>query len=115
MRGRVWHNCLWFVLTVQSAALAPPALAAKLTAKERTHIEEPRPPDVPSDAVLEAAGAIIGKIDIDTRNIFDKDDPRENSGIYRLGNHLHIRTKHATHPRAASVQKRRSVQRPEAR
>ena len=96
MRGRVWHNCLWFVLTVQSAALAPPALAAKLTAKERTNIEEPRPPDVPSDAVLEAAGAVIGKIDIDTRNIFDKDDPRENSGIYRLGNHLHIRTKHAT-------------------
>jgi outer membrane protein assembly factor BamA len=96
MRGRVWRNYLWFVLTVQTAALAPPAFAAKLTAKERTNIQEPRPPDVPSDAALEAAGAVIGKIDIDPRNIFDKDDPRENSGIYRLGNQLHIRTKHAT-------------------
>ena len=48
---------------------------------------------MPSDAELEASGAVIGSIDIDIRNIFDKDDPRENSGLYRLANKLHRRTR----------------------
>jgi outer membrane protein assembly factor BamA len=42
---------------------------------------------------MEAAGAVIGKIDIDIRNIFDEGDPRENSGLFRIADHLHIRTK----------------------
>jgi len=74
----------------------PPAFAAKLTDKEHTRIEEPRPADVPSDAALEAAGAVIGKVEIATRNIFDESDSRESNGLYRLANDLHIRTKHAT-------------------
>ena len=49
-----------------------PALAAKFTDTEHTRIEEPRPPGVPSDAVLEAEGAVIGSIHIDIRNIFDE-------------------------------------------
>jgi hemolysin activation/secretion protein len=72
------------------------AEAAKLTDKQRTQIEEPRPAGLPSDAELEAAGAVIGKIDIDIRNIFDERDPRENGGLYRLADRLHIRTKPAT-------------------
>jgi len=51
---------------------------------------------VPGDAVLEAAGAVIGTIDIDIRNIFDEKDPREASGVFRLANHLHLRTKRST-------------------
>ena len=51
---------------------------------------------MPSDSELEAAGAVIGKIEIDTRNIFDQTDPREANGLFRLANHLHIRTKHAS-------------------
>lgn len=88
----------WTLLAVALLAIAQGelAVAAKLTAKEHTHIEEPRPPDVPSDAALEAAGAVIGKIEIDPRNIFDESDPRENHGIYRLANRLHIRTKPQT-------------------
>ncbi len=81
---------------VLGAAVAEPGLAATLTATEHTHIEEPRPPGVPSDAVLEASGAVIGSIDIDIHNIFDKDDPRENSGLYRLANKLHRRTRRGT-------------------
>jgi outer membrane protein assembly factor BamA len=73
--------------------LASQGFAAKLTSKEHTRIEEPRPADVPSDAALEAAGAVIGSIDIDIRNIFDKNDARENSGLYKLANELHIRTR----------------------
>ena len=45
---------------------------------------------------LEAAGAVIGKIDIDIRNIFDESDPRETNGLFRLADRLHIRTKQAT-------------------
>jgi hypothetical protein len=88
-------GCL-LACTVLTAAIAQPAWAAKLTDREHTHIEEPRPADVPSDAALEAAGAVIGKVEIATRNIFDENDPRESNGLFWLANHLHIRTKHAT-------------------
>ena len=70
--------------------------AAKLTDKQRTEIAEPRPPGLPTDAELEAAGAVIGKVEIDIRNIFDENDPRENKGLYRLADRLHIRTQPAT-------------------
>jgi outer membrane protein assembly factor BamA len=45
---------------------------------------------------MEAAGAVIGNIQIDIRNIFDESDARENTGLFRLANHLHIRTKRST-------------------
>jgi outer membrane protein assembly factor BamA len=51
---------------------------------------------VPSDAELEAAGALIGHIEIETRNIFDERDERESNGLYKLANRLHIRTKPST-------------------
>jgi outer membrane protein assembly factor BamA len=87
---------LLLAFTVLAAALSEPAAAAKLTDKEHTRIEEPRPAGLPSDGELEAAGAVIGNIDIDIRNIFDESDAREANGLYRLANHLHIRTKRAT-------------------
>jgi len=87
-------GCL-IAFTVLAGAILP-AFAAKLTDKEHTRIEEPRPADVPSDAALEAAGAVIGKVEIATRNIFDESDSRESNGLFRLANDLHIRTKHAT-------------------
>jgi len=68
-------------------------LAGKLTDKERTRIDEPRPAGLPSDAELEARGARIGAIEIDPRNIFDPGDARENSGLYRLADRLHLRTR----------------------
>ena len=45
---------------------------------------------------MEAAGAVIGKIDIDVRNIFDESDQRETNKLYRLADRLHIRTKPST-------------------
>ena len=67
--------------------------AAKFTDRERTRIEEPRPAGLPADSELEAAGTHVGSIQIDTVDIFDKGDPRENSGLYRLADLLHIRTR----------------------
>ncbi|HEX4242450.1 MAG TPA: BamA/TamA family outer membrane protein [Steroidobacteraceae bacterium] len=83
-------------LILLGAVGAYPAMAAKITDKERTQIREPRPADVPTDADLEAAGAVIGRIEIEPDEIFDKNDPRENNGLYLLADRLHIRTKRAT-------------------
>jgi outer membrane protein assembly factor BamA len=76
--------------------MAEPGFAARFNDKEHTRIEEPRPADLPSDAELEAAGAVIGKVDIDIRNIFDQTDARETNGLFLLANRLHIRTKRSS-------------------
>jgi hypothetical protein len=55
---------------------------------------------LPSFAELEAAGAVIGEVRIDTQDIFDLDDPSENSTFYRLANQLHIRTRSSVIRRA---------------
>ncbi len=47
---------------------------------------------IPPLAELEAARARIGEIRIDTQNIFDLDDPKENYALFRLANRLHIGT-----------------------
>ncbi len=93
IRGRAWPLLHCVAQCILVALLAKPALAAKLTDTEHTQIEEPRPPGVPNDAVLEADGAVIGRIDIEIRNIFDKSDPREDNNLFMLANHLHHRTK----------------------
>jgi outer membrane protein assembly factor BamA len=72
------------------------AQGAKINSTERTQIQEVRPADVPSDRILEAQGAIVGKIELDVRQIFDERDARENSGLYHLADQLHVRTKQAT-------------------
>jgi hypothetical protein len=92
---RLRTACL-IAAAVLTAMFCDVSFAAKLTDKEHTQIDEPRPADVPSDAELEAQGAVIGRVDIDIRNIFDQRDPREDNGLFRLANTLHIRTKPAT-------------------
>ncbi len=82
--------------TALAASLTEPASAAKLTDKQHTRIEVARPAGLPSDAQLEAQGAVIGDIDIDIRNLFDESDPRERNGLFLLANRLHIRTKRST-------------------
>jgi outer membrane protein assembly factor BamA len=83
-------------LAIFAALSAGGAIAAKFNSTERTQLQEPRPADVPSDEVLEAQGAIIGKIELDVRQIFDERDPRENSGLYHLADQLHVRTRQST-------------------
>lgn len=48
---------------------------------------------LPDGAELEAAGAVIGTIHYDRRNVFDLSDPRENNALFRLANSLHIVTR----------------------
>jgi outer membrane protein assembly factor BamA len=89
-------GCRIIGFAVLAATIAEPVLAAKFNDKEHTRIEEPRPADLPSDAELEAAGAVIGTVDIDIRNIFDQSDRRETNGLFLLANRLHIRTKRSS-------------------
>ncbi|HYL71032.1 MAG TPA: hypothetical protein VEY89_07005 [Candidatus Dormibacteraeota bacterium] len=50
-------------------------------------------PGLPSDAELEKAGAVVGEIVIDNQNIFDLNDPKDNTRLFRLANRLHPRTR----------------------
>ena len=61
----------------------------------RTQVYAPplQTPGIPSDAELEASGAVIGKILIDNQNIFNLDDPKDDSRIFRLANRLHFKTR----------------------
>jgi len=52
-----------------------------------------RPAELPSDAELERSGAVIGKIIIDNLNIFDLNDPKDDTPLFRLVDHLHARTR----------------------
>jgi hypothetical protein len=48
---------------------------------------------LPSFDELEAQGAVIGEIRVDTQDIFDLDDPRENNRVFRAANRLHVNTR----------------------
>jgi len=50
-------------------------------------------PGIPSDADLEASGAVIGNIAIDNENIFNLDDPKDDKPLFRLADHLHLKTR----------------------
>lgn len=52
-----------------------------------------RPLDFPTDEALELAGAVIGEVVIDNRDIFATDTPEEDTTLFRLANKLHIDTK----------------------
>ncbi|HEY1492237.1 MAG TPA: POTRA domain-containing protein, partial [Steroidobacteraceae bacterium] len=50
-------------------------------------------PGLPSDATLEAEHAVIGEVVIDNQNIFDPNDPKDNTKLFRLADRLHIKTR----------------------
>jgi hypothetical protein len=58
----------------------------------------PLPPgtELPSAVELEERGATVGKILVRVYDIFDAEDPRENTWLYRAANTLHIKTRPAT-------------------
>ena len=86
-----------------STAAAPPAAGhapendpggeEAATTRMRRYAPPLQTPGVPTDAELEAAGAIFGEILIDNQDIFNLDDPRENNWLFRLANKLHIKTR----------------------
>jgi hypothetical protein len=90
-----------------ATAAAAPLAAANISA-ERGALPEDNPevaavppsygppgdvPGIPSDATLEADGAVIGQVLIDNQNIFDLSDPKDDTKIFRLADRLHIKTR----------------------
>ena len=53
---------------------------------------DPPTPEIDPKSI-EASGAVIGTITINSRNVFDLDNPLDNKSLYRLANRLHIVTK----------------------
>jgi outer membrane protein assembly factor BamA len=74
---RAMHALRWFAALV--------ALGIAFTAAAQ---QEP----LPTLPELEAQGATIGEIRVETQNIFDVDDPHESALPYRAANFLHIKT-----------------------
>ena len=48
---------------------------------------------IPSDTELESSGAVFGDIHIDNKNVFDRDDPKDNKALFRLADKLHVKTR----------------------
>ncbi|HEX4388897.1 MAG TPA: hypothetical protein VH109_09750 [Steroidobacteraceae bacterium] len=48
---------------------------------------------IPSDAELVKNGAVIGTVEIDNQNIFNLQDPKDNNGVFRLADKLHVTTR----------------------
>ena len=63
------------------------------SAQTSTPPPESARPGMPSDAELEASGAVIGEIYFNISDIFNELDPREDKLLYRLANRLHIKTR----------------------
>src|SRR5262249_57141065 len=75
------------------AAIAALALLLASTAASQARPPRSNAPGVPSDAELESSGAVIGNIAIDNENIFNLDDPKDDKALFRLADHLHIKTR----------------------
>jgi outer membrane protein assembly factor BamA len=90
--------CVIAMLVLMPCALAPPGGAAILpSVTSRTaQIDRERPPVIPSDVELEAAGARVGRIRIVVRDLFNTTRPDENTSLFRLANRLHIETREST-------------------
>jgi len=52
-----------------------------------------RTPGVPSPEELEGAGAVIGTVLLDNQNIFNLEDPKDDTKLFRLADRLHIKTR----------------------
>lgn len=83
--------------TAFSCAIVGGALAAQAPEPEQYKPRGPAPdPAIPGIAELEARDTKIGRITIVVEDIFDRDDPRENHGLFLLADRLHLNSKEST-------------------
>jgi len=88
-----------------------PAAAQEPSTEQKAPLSAESTPSagkIPSFADLEAAGAVIGEVRIDNRNIFDLADEKENGILYRAANAIHIRTQGLGRQTQIAVQARRA-------
>lgn len=95
--------CPCLAVAATETPVPPLATPVSLTATDAAEVPavgiRPRyaPPgdaeDIPSDAELVAQHAVIGQVYIDNQNIFDLNDPKDNTKLFRLANRLHAKTR----------------------
>lgn len=85
-----WARARWATLLLVYSGLSVAPCAAPRA--ETFEVTGP-PTHIGSAAELEAAGAVIGRVDIRIDDVFDLSDPREDSGFYRLADRLHRSTR----------------------
>ncbi len=81
VRHRAAVLLLVLLLPAAASALDAPAVETEAAASSRAlpvGVPPPETPGIPSDAELEASGAVIGEVLIDNQNIFNLDDPKDN-------------------------------------
>jgi outer membrane protein assembly factor BamA len=78
----------------ERASADRPAAAHENAAGAPAHRYGPpgRTPGVPAPEELEASGAVIGAVLLDNQNIFNLEDPKDDTKLFRLANSLHIKT-----------------------
>jgi outer membrane translocation and assembly module TamA len=81
--------CLFALQTAQARILPSAKARAPKPAAQRAS-------DLPSDAELESAGARIGEIRFDARQLFDAEAEDEDTTLTRLANRLHVQTRETT-------------------
>lgn len=96
-RRRVQALVAWLGICVVafSTGVAQAGLLPKLTSRAKP-IADPRPASLPTDAALEQAGARIGVIRFESRELFDSRSGDESTSLFRLANRLHIQTRDST-------------------
>src|SRR5436190_2872594 len=88
-----WHQAGVGIIADLARLLAGCCAAVACSLGPAAAQEPAAEPKVPSFAELEAAGAVIGEVRIDNRNIFDLTDEKENGILYRAANAIHIQTR----------------------
>ena len=78
------------IVVVAALGLAPPAAAA---VEWSDPLRQERPAEVPSDAELEAQGAVISEIEFEIHDVFDPNHPHERNWLFRTANTLHVETR----------------------
>lgn len=79
------------IVLVAALAAAPCAAADPLGWSDP--LRQERPAGVPTDAELEARGAIISEIEFEIHDVFDPSHPHERNWLFRTANTLHIETR----------------------
>lgn len=86
-----WSRLLLFGFV--AIAINPAVASGQSQASQDSQVsQDGRLSALPSFAELEAAGAVIGEIRINVQDIFDLEDPKENTLLYRTVNKLHMNT-----------------------
>ena len=88
-----WHTRIPFIPSREGLLATLAALAFLLAAAASPARPPGNAPGVPSDAELESSGAVIGSVLIDNENIFNLDDPKDDKALFRLADHLHVKTR----------------------